>query len=270
MKRIVVGATIVFAMLIVGLVLTTKASADVDEGSISASVQSLAGETNWGADLAIPFDAGSLGGHLTVHADGGGGIIRGKYHFEFGKTVNGTDIVIFQDGVFKGYNIRDLGRQSDLGAAIELPEKDVGGFHLNIAVGIFGRNAGAFGPPSAYDVLEAANFNLNELDMYPILTELTPAPTTLSIKGDNSVNVLVSTEGKNDSGDLRWKLRLMPELAGAGDNTVHQAVLNIDYKRAIAGSWNADIGIDIAAQTWDDEIQREYGFRGGVSRSFDL
>ena len=236
------------------------AQAEITKTSVGISMQQLQGETAWGTDVALPFNGKAFIGHGTMNAQAAGSIIRGHYHLEVGKSVNGFDIVVYNDGSFKGYNLRDLGRQSDLGVAIEAPESNIGTLHVTGGAGIFGRNAGMFGPPNAYDQLEGLGYDPNVLDGYPGLADLTPAPSGLSFKAGNSLNLLLYAEAQHPSG-VRAKLSFLPELAGEGSNPVHGLIFSPSGVINVRENVTLNIGADFRLQTFNDEIETEIGTR---------
>lgn len=238
----------------------------VDEASVAFTYNEIAGVRGWGALGAVPFESGAVSGNASAIAQSGGNIIRGKYHAEAGITVKSFDFKLYTDGTFKGYAWDDLGRQADVGLAIEFPDFDVAGFHATGGAGVFGRNAGAFGPPNARDDLENLGYDPNSLDGRDLET-LSPPPSGLSFKAGNSLNLLTYVLLKHPSG-FCVAIKAMPELVGAGDNPVHQLIITPSTSFELRDNVNIELGADIGLQTFNDVIQKELATLVAVKLSF--
>ena len=269
MKYFVGLAVVVFFALMCALVVTTRASADITEGHLGISLQTLPGDQSWGLDLAVPLNTSVSSGHFAGHVASGGGITRGRYHAEIGKQFDsGWEILASQDTTFKNRG-GATGRDSDLGAGIEFPETDLGEFHITGGVLIAGRNSGAFGPPSAYDVLESEQFDLNELDEYPILQELHPAKTGLSLDARNAVIGVFYWEGQHPEKPVRWKVKVMPEFISDAEFARHQLLATLSWMRNVKGV-QFGVSIDLSLQTYDGVIEHEHATRLTGSIPFAL
>ena len=253
------AAMIVGLMMICGALAHAQLPSDVDETSVAITFNEIAGNRGWGALGAVPFK----NGHVSAIAQGGGNVIRGKYHAEVNFPVSAFQFKVFTDGVFKGATVRDLGRQADVGLAIEVPFQH-GKFPVSI--GVFGRNAGPFGPPNARDDLENLGYDPNTLDGRDLET-LKPPPSGLSFKAGNSVNLLVATEVHLPY-DVSLGVRLMPELAGAGDNPVHQLIITPSTSFELGENINLEFGADFGFQTFNDEIETELATLVAVKLAF--
>lgn len=240
--------------------------ATVDEVSVAGTFNQIASARGWGLLGAAPFQTGAVNGNVSAIAQGGGNIIRGKYHAEAGITFSDFDFKLYTDGTFKGYSARDLGRQADVGLAVEFPDFDVAGFHATGGAGVFGRNAGQFGPPNARDDLENLGYDPNTLDGRNLET-LNPPPTGLSFKAGNSLNLLAYVLLKHPKG-FNVAVKAMPELAGAGDNPVHQLIITPSTSIEVRDNVNIELGADIGIQTFNDTIERELATLVAVKLSF--
>ena len=272
MKRLEKCRLIVWGVALLCLILfsTTGAQAQlpatVDEASIAGTFNEIAGVRGWGLLGAVPFQTGAVSGNASAIAQSGGNIIRGKYHAEAGITLNSFDFKLYTDGTFKGYSTRDLGRQADIGLAIEFPDFAVGGFHATGGAGVFGRNAGQFGPPNARDDLENLGYDPNALDGRD-LENLSPPPSGLSFKAGNSLNLLAYVLLKHPKG-FNVAVKAMPEVAGAGDNPVHQLIITPSTSFEVRDNINIELGADIGLQTFNDTIERELATLVAVKLSF--
>ena len=265
-RLIVWAVALLFMMLFSTILAHAQLPATVDEASIAGTFNQIAGVRGWGLLGAAPFRTGAVSGNVSAIAQGGGNIIRGKYHAEAGITANGFDFKLYTDGTFKGYAASDLGRQADIGLAIEFPDFDVGGFHATGGAGVFGRNAGAFGPPNARDDLENLGYDPTSLDGRALET-LHPPPTGLSFKAGNSLNLLAYILLKHPKG-FSVAVKAMPELAGAGDNPVHQLIVTPSTSIEVRDNVNIELGADIGLQTFNDKIERELATLVAVKLSF--
>ena len=264
---LVLSAVIVMVMFL-SMMAFAQLPSTVHETSIAITFNEIAGSRGWGALGAVPFKTGAIAGNASAIAQGGDNIVRGKYHAEIGTTVKGFDFNLYTDGVFKGYTVRDIGRQSDVGLAIEIPDFDVGNFfHATGGAGIFGRNAGHFGPPNARGTLEAAGYDPNTLDRYPELPTIRPPPSGLSIKAGNSLNALLYVELVHPSG-LNIVVKGMPELVGQGDNAVHQLIVTPSASFELRDNINLEVGADVGFQTFAGAIESELATLIAIKLSF--
>ena len=265
--RLLIWIITVLSLFIVAVVSThAQLPATVDETSIAATYNQIAGVRGWGILGAVPFQTRFVNGNVSAIAQGGGNIIRGKYHAEAGITVRRFDFKLYTDGTFKGYSAGDLGRQSDIGLAVEFPDFDVAGFHATGGAGVFGRNAGQFGPPNARDDLENIGYDPNTLDGRN-LEVLHPPPSGLSFKAGNSLNLLTYILLKHPKG-FNIAVKAMPELAGAGDNPVHQLIITPSTSFELRENVNIELGADIGIQTFNDTIEQELSTLVAVKLSF--
>ena len=260
-----------FLTLIAVLVLSftqayAQLPAEVDEFSLAATFNQIAGERGWGLLGAVPFGTGNVNGNASAIAQGGGSIIRGKYHAEVGYTLSRFDFKLYTDGTFKGYAWDDLGRQADVGVAIEFPDFEIAGFAATGGTGVFGRNAGAFGPPNARDDLENLGYDPNSLDGRD-LESLSPPPSGLSFKAGNSLNLLAYVLLKHPKG-FNVAFKAMPELVGAGDNPVHQFIITPSTSFELRDNVNIELGADIGLQSFEGEIERELATLVAIKLSF--
>ena len=252
---------ITFMALLLSQFAYAQLPSEVNETSVAVTFNEIAGNRGWGALGAVPFK----NGHVSAIAQGGGNIIRGKYHAEVNFPVSAFQFKVFTDGVFKGATVSDLGRQADVGLAIEVPLQH-GNAKFPVSIGVFGRNAGPFGPSNARDDLENLGYDPNSLDGRDLET-LKPPPSGLSFKAGNSVNLLVATEVHLPY-DVSLGVRLMPELAGAGDNPVHQLIITPSTSFELRDNINIELGADVGFQTFNDEIETELATLVAVKLSF--
>lgn len=162
--------------------------------------------------------------------------------------------------------MKNLGRQADLGLAIEFPDFTFMGFAATGGAGVFGRNAGAFGPSNARDNLENLGYDPNSLDGRD-LESLRPPPSGLSFKTGNSLNLLAYVLFKHPKG-FNVAVKAMPELAGVGDNPVHQLIITPSTSFELRDNVNIELGADIGFQTFNDKIERELATLVAIKLSF--
>ena len=254
--RLIIWTLIVITLLILNITLThAQLPATVHEPSLAMTYNQIVGSRGWGLLGAVPFQTRHVNGNVSAIAQGGGNIVRGKYHVEAGITLRRFDFKLYTDGTFKGYSARDIGRQADIGLAVEFPEFSVAGFHATGGAGVFGRNAGQFGPPNARDDLENIGYDPNTLDRHD-LKSLHPPPSGLSFKAGNSLNGLAYILLKHPKG-FNVAVKAMPELVGAGDNPVHQLIITPSTSFELRENINIEFGADIGIQTFNDTIERE-------------
>lgn len=265
-RLIVWGVVLMCVVLFCTLTADAQLPATVDETSIAATYTEIAGARGWGVLGAMPFEAGGVSGNFSGIAQGGGNIIRGKYHAEAGIRLSDFYIKLYTDGTFKGYAVDALGRQADIGLAVQFPDFDIAGFQATGGAGVFGRNAGEFGPPNARDDLENLGYDPNALDGRN-LESLHPPPSGLSFKSGSSLNLLayfllVHPRGFNVS------VKAMPEVAGAGGNRVHQLIVTPSTSFALRENVSVALGADVGIQTFDGTIERELATVVAVKLAF--
>ena len=261
-------ATTLVIFMFCGVFAEAQLPSEVNETSVALTFNEIAGNRGWGALGAVPFK----NGHVSAITQGGGNVLRGKYHAEVNfpvgvgfSTPNVFQFKFFTDGVFKGATVRELGRSADIGLAIEVPLKR-GNVKIPISIGVFGRNAGPFGPPNARDDLENLGYDPNALDGRNLET-LKPPPSGLSFKAGNSVNLLLATE-VNLPHDVNLAVRLMPEVAGAGDNPVHQLIVTPSASFELRDNINLEVGADFGFQTFEGQIESELATLVAVKLAF--
>ena len=265
-RLILWGVALLWVVLFCTLSADAQLPATVDATSIAATYNEIAGARGWGVLGAMPFEAGGITGNFSGIAQGGGPIVRGKYHAEAGIRLRDFYLKLYTDGTFKGYAIDTLGWQADIGLAVQFPDFDIAGFHATGGAGVFGRNAGAFGPPNARDDLEHLGYDPNALDGRD-LESLHPPPSGLSFKSGNSLNLLayfllVHPRGFNVS------VKAMPEVVGAGGNRVHQLILTPSTSFALRENVDVELGADIGIQTFDGTIESELATLVAVKLAF--
>lgn len=253
----------IFILLLTMLLFTPITNAqlptDVSKTSVSLGFDKIVDDTGWNALGATPIHAGKLDGYLAGILQGGN-IIRGKYHAEAGINAGNFQLRAITFGTVKGYTLDMLGRESNVGIAIDTPE--VKG--ASIRVGIFGRNAGEFGRPNARDTLESNGYDPNSLDGLG-LESVSPPPAGLSFKAGNSLNALVrlNTEYKG----ISVGVAAMPELTGEGD-PAHQAIVSAHVSKELTKNINLDLGAELGLQSWQGEIERETAYFVGIGIYF--
>lgn len=254
---------ILILTLVITLLLTIRAKAqlptDVENTSISLTFDRIVDDSGWGALASTPIHFRNIDGYLAGIAQGGD-IIRGKYHAEVGLPIGNFGVRIYTDGTFKGYSFDSIGRQTDIGIAIDTPE--ISG--ASVRVGIFGRNAGAFGPPNARDTLENNGYNPNDLDGLG-LENLNPPPAGLSFKTGNSLNALVSAAFEYRGVSIG--IKGMPELTGEGD-PAHQTIISAHVSRNITKQIGMDLGAEVGFQSWQGKVERELAYFTAVTIDF--
>ena len=255
------AAMVIALVLLYGALAQAQLPSEVNETSLAITFNEIAGNRGWGALGAVPFKHG----HVSAIAQGGGTVIRGKYHAEYNVPLAAFQFKLFTDGTFKGPTVRDLGRQADVGLAIEVPLQ-YGIVKVPIAIGVFGRSAGPFGPPNARDALENLGYDPNTLDGRDLET-LKPPPSGLSFKAGNSVNLLLSTEVHLPY-DVSLGVRVMPELAGEGEHPVHQLIITPSTSFEFREHINLELGADVGFQTYDGKLETEVATLVAVKLSF--
>ena len=232
---------------------------DVENTSISISLNQIVDDTNVAALIAVPYDIDLFDGYIAGIGQSGN-LIRGKYHAEAGVDIGEFRAVLYTDGTFKGYSTDNIGRQSDYGLAIDTPK--ISG--ANVRVGIFGRNAGEFGPPNARDILENNGFDPNDLDGRD-LESLTPPPAGLSFQRGSSLNALIQTAFTYRG--VSVKVAGMPELTGEG-SPAHQGIISGFVNKNVTEHISLDLGAELGFQWWNDTVEREAAYFVGIGLDF--
>lgn len=252
-------AMLLCAFLMLCLPVFAQLPTDVENTSVAVNLDRIVDDTGWGVLASTPLHLGVLDGYVAGIAQGGD-IIRGKYHAEVGRPIGSFGFRVYTDGTFKGYTLDGIGRQQDVGLAIDTP--DVHG--ASIRVGLFGRNAGEFGPPNARGTLEDAGYDPNALDGLG-LESLTPAPAGLSFKAGNSLNALVAINF--DYAGVSFGVKAMPEITGEGD-PAHQGIVSAHISRDLTDTLTLDLGAEVGTQLWNDEVEYETAYFIGIGVDF--
>ncbi len=238
----------------------------VDEGSIAATYNNVAGQTGWGALGAVPFEQGNLKGHASAVVQGSATLLRSKYHAEIGTSLNNWDFNVYTNGLIKKYTGADAGRVSGVGLAIEAPERKIGVFDVTAGLGIEGQNGGQIGKPNAGDTLEALGYDSEVLEAKG-LYNLNPAPTGLSIVQGNAFRALLYAELAHPSG-LSIVIKGLPELFGDNETPVHQVVISGNTSVEVSDQISVEIGADLGLQTYNDTLEREFATLVAAKLSF--
>lgn len=191
---------------------------------------------------------------LNVTGQYADGLVRGKYHLE---VVYGY-VKVYQDGVFRGYTGKKIGRQSDLGLAAHLPFLTGSG----IGIGIVGRNGGKFAKPTLADIAEANDIDPDKID--PVSAALTAEPTGLNIRPGSALSLIIYT-------DFEWRgidigLKGLPQITG--DNRAHQFVINTNSKFDVHKGVKLNLGMDIGLQHYQKKIETETAILAALTLSF--
>jgi len=226
-------------MVVLAIILVGMAQAN----TIGITYNKVAEDTGWGA-------IANLNGTLTDAIDAeldvqlqSGDLIKGRYSLEVGYKA----FVAFQNGNIKGYTLDGLGNELDLGLKTQVK---VG--RLDVAVGVFGRNASEFAPRTAYSVLVDEN-GFAEEGLPDGLAAISPPPTGLKIHAGSNLNLLLSTELDVDRWDVA--VAVMPQLTGA--IKAHQALITAQTDVDISDNISLNLGGEVALQSVDSAVEYE-------------
>lgn len=233
--RITLGFT--FAMVL-AMIFVAMAEAN----TIGITYNKVAEDTGWGAIANLNGTiADTLNTELDVQLQGGD-VIKGRYALEVGYK----SLIVFQNGNIKGYRLDGLGNELDLGLKTQVK---VG--QLDVAVGVFGRNASEFAIPTAESVLLENGFAADALPEG--LADIAPAPSGLRIYAGRNLNLLLSTELEVDRWDVG--IRVLPQLTG--EIKAHQALLTAQTDVALTENIDLNLGGEVAFQSVDGVLEYE-------------
>lgn len=247
--------TIFCLLLFTTIVAQAQLPSTVDETSIAATYNNVAGQTGWGVLGAVPFSKGKIKGHAAVVTQSSTALTRAKYHAEIGTSFAGWDFNFYFNGLAKKYAGSDTGRVNGTGIAVEAPERDIGSFHFTGGIGIEGANAGQIGAPNAGDTLEPLGYDpekMEELGLY----SFNPAPTGLTIDQRNALKGLLYAELSHPSG-ITITLKGLPELLSDNEDPIHQLIVSGSTSVEVKDNVSVEIGVDLGLQTYKDTIERE-------------
>ena len=261
---------LIFVCLLLFSVLTVQAQlpSTVDEASIAATYNHITGVSGWGVLGAVPFETGNgkIKGHASAVAQKSDTLLRIKYHAEIGTSVSNWDFMLYTNRLIKKYTGAEAGSVSGLGLAIEVPEQQIGIFHVTAGLGIEGQNGGKIGAPTAGDTLEALGYDpevLEEKGLY----SLNPAPTGLTLQQGNAFKGVVYAELAHPSG-LSITLKGLPEIVGNTEHATHQLIISGNTSIEVGEQVSLEIGADIGLQTYKETIERELATLVAVKLSF--
>ena len=232
--------TAMFLMLILMLLFTCMFLARADT-SIGLTYNQIAGSVGLGF-------AGNTEHNITENVNfeldvngAQAGTVRGRWTAE----VTAYDYFrIYQAGLFTGPRVRNLGYTADIGAAVHLPILTGSG----VGVGIVGRSGGEFARESLSDFGERHGY-----DPQSSVAEVFPAPTGLSIRPGQSLNILVYTDFEYKSIDVNVKL--LPQLTGK--NKAHAALITGKTDFHLLNNLSLQVGLDVGLQHYKNSVELE-------------
>lgn len=239
--------------LLLTILLVSPVFANIDSAYLGFNYDEVAGDSGWGLRGGTPFQTGVLEGHVEASFQNTGDILRGKSELEVGVPIGAFDVAVFSVNTVKGDKIANLGRQNDIGLKVRSPEADFGNWHFTGSLGVFGRNGGVFAAPNALSDLTGLGYDESVLP--DGLGEIGRPSRGLSFKADNSVNAQVKSTLTHPSG-VSLEAVLQPEIAGAGDNPVHQFGVSATTSFDV-GIFAVEVGLEWMFQTFDGEIENE-------------
>ena len=142
----------------------------VGEGTIGFNVNQVVDARSGG----ISGNYASVWGDLGISLDGDlqfGEIYRGQVVAAVTYPMGPVEIKIQSDNTFKGYMLKDLGRNQTLSGAVVLPFSE----RVTVDVGIGGQSAAPWGAPNAYDDLLPKGYDAGEMERLN-LRALVPKP----------------------------------------------------------------------------------------------
>ena len=231
---------------------------DVDKFLLNVGIDKIVDDSGWNVLGAVPYEVGSIDGYAAGILQSGN-FIRGKYHAEANVPIGDWAFTVFGFGTARGNKVDDLGFETNFGVGIDTPAIN----NASLRIGIFGRNAGDFGSPSAYDVLEDNQFSPDDIDGLG-LENISKAPTGLKPKVGNALNALLQTKFNYKGVD--FAVTGLPELTGEGD-PAHQLLVSANITRPIGSHVQLSLGIERAIQWWNRETSQEsaWFFGAGIS-----
>ena len=259
---------LIFVCLLLFSVFTVQAQlpSTVDEAGIAVTYNHITGVSGWGVLGAVPFESGGIKGHASAVAQKSDTLLRTKYHAEIGTRVSSWDFTFYTNGLIKRYTGAEAGRVSGIGLAIEVPEQQIGPFHVTAGLGIEGQNGGQIGAPTAGDTLEALGYDPEVLEDKGLYS-LNPAPTGLTLQQGNAFKGLIYAELAHLSG-VSITLKGLPEIAGTTEHATHQLIISGNTSIEVGEQVSLEIGADIGLQTYKETIERELATLVAVKLSF--
>ena len=259
-------------LFIVGLVLVMLLSVggawaqlptDVDNVSLALTYDQVVDDTGWGFLGAAPLKAGPVDGHVSAIFQGGD-VIRGKYHIEGVLPVGPLGVKLFGDGGTRGDSWSTLGKQIDFGSALQTPDIEISGADVNVGVGVFARNSGAFGRLNARDALEAQGFDPNQLDDLGLEGIKLPK-RGLSFPAGNSLQFLGYVTASQ--GDVSGSLKIVQQLTGK-DKKTQQAIGSLYISRDIGEHLAVELGGEAGFQRYQKKWESEYALLSAVAFNY--
>jgi len=266
-RRWLLYITIVCLLFFTAIFSHAQLPSSVDETSIAATYNNVAGETGWGLLGAVPFGTGKIKGHASAIAQKSATLLRSKYHAEVGTTFNNWDFNVYTNGLIKKYSGSEAGRVSGVGLSIQFPDFEIAGFVASAGLGVEGSNAGQIGAPNAGDTLEALGYDpetLEKLELYSV----NPARTGITIDQRNAFKGVIFGELVHPTG-FTISVKGLPEIASdATDNPIHQLIVSGSTSVEVGEQVNVEIGADLGLQTYNDTIESEFATLIAAKLSF--
>ena len=241
--------------LLLTVLLVSPVLANIDSPYLGFNYDEVAGDSGWGLRGGTPFKTGVLEGHVEASFQDTGDILRGKSELEVGVPIGAFDVAVFSVNTVKGDALENLGRQNDVGLKVRSPEAVFRNWQFTGSLGVFGRNGGVFAGPNALSDLTGLGYN--EDDFAGLGLDQVGRPSRgLSFKSDNSVNAQLKSTLTHTSG-VSLEAVLQPEIAGAGDNPVHQFGVSATTSFDVWETFSLEVGLEWMFQTFDGEIENE-------------
>ena len=225
----------------------------IGETHLGITYSQIADQTGFGLTADTEFNlTDSIEVNANLNGQNTGSIYRGKLNADVSVPVAGFDVGVSSETKLQGYVLSELGHDTTYGLKAS---KRIG--NVDLVIGVFGANAGEWGPPNAFDILvDQNNFEPEKLEGLG-LENLTPAKSGLSIKNGSRLNLRFGLNFNLFDDKAEVSISGRPEI-GSDENPVHQLITAIRTGVALGQRTKVVLQGELGVQTWYDELQREF------------
>ena len=231
--------------------------------NIGINYNQVGNEVGWGLNADTEFNLSDLlKVELGINGQNTGSLYQGKLVAEVGLPIGGFEVAVASETSLIGTQITALGRDTSVGLKGTALIGKIG-----VVVGVYGANAGEFGPRNAQDILVDDNgFDPRQFEGLG-LDAITAPSNHLSLKDGNRLNLRIGLETKIWNDRIEVGISGRPEI-GANENPVHQLIVTgktgLDVSNNLKIIWHNEF----AVQTWEDGYEKQWatGFNLSMTR----
>jgi hypothetical protein len=252
-----------FFAIMLGIFLFMSSAFIQAQTNIGVNYNQVGNEVGWGLNADTEFNLlDLLKVEVGLNGQNTGSLYQGKFVTEVGREVGPFEIAVASETSLIGTQITALGRDTSIGLK---GTANIGS--IGIVVGVFGANAGEFGPRNAQDILVDDNgFDPRQFEGLG-LNAITAPSNHLSLKNGNRLNLRIGLETKIWNDRIEVGISGRPEI-GADENPVHQLIVTGKTGLDVGNNLKIILHSEFAVQTWENGYEKQWasGFNLSMTR----